>query len=172
MTLLPGASLVLLIGPPASGKSTFATGLVAAGVVQPEDVLSSDAYREARTGDPRPSGDDRRMWVQLRRDLLERMAAGRTTVVDATNVHPRRRARHIRVARSHRRAVVAVRFAVDVDELLARNAARARRVHDAAVVEMAAQATATSDEELLAEGVDVVLTAEALRRRLADALGP
>lgn len=162
----PDGSLVLLVGPPAAGKSTLAAELVTAGVVEAADVLSSDAYRQALTGDARDTSADRRMWVQLRRDLLERMAAGRTTVVDATNVFARRRARHIRAARAHGRPVVAVRFHVQLDELLARNAARDRRVHDAAVVDMAQQASTVRDDDLAAEGVSAVVDADQLRREL------
>lgn len=164
----PDGSLVLLMGPPAVGKSTLASELVSAGIVGAEDVLSSDAYREALTGDERDTSSDRRMWVQLRRDLLDRMAAGRTTVVDATNVFPRRRARHIRAAKAHGRPVVAVRFHVDVDELLARNAGRTRQVHAAAIVGMAEQASAVPDDALLAEGIAQVIDAERLRRDLAE----
>lgn len=164
----PDGSLVLLVGPPASGKSTLAASLVDAGIVEPGDVLSSDAYRQALTGDARPSGADRRMWVQLRRDLVERMAAGRTTVVDATNLFPRRRARHIRVAEAHGRPVVAVRFHADVDDLLGRNAARSRQVHSAAIVEMAAQDRTTTDDELFAEGVGSVIDADHLRIQIED----
>lgn len=164
----PDGSLVLLVGPPASGKSTLASELVSAGIVDAEDVLSSDAYRKALAGDETDTSSDRRMWVQLRRDLLERMAAGRTTVVDATNVFPRRRARHIRVAKAHGRPVVAVRFHVDVDDLLARNAGRDRQVHAEAIVGMAEQASAVPDDALLAEGIAEVIDAERLRRDLAE----
>lgn len=164
----PDGSLVLLVGPPASGKSTLAAMLVDAGVVDRDGVLSTDAYREALTGDAADTSADRRMWVQLRRDLLVRMAAGRTTVVDATNLFPRRRARHIRVARQHGRPVVAVRFDVGVDELLARNAARSRQVHAAAVVGMAEQAAAMRDDDLLAEGVATIVEAERLRAVLEE----
>jgi predicted kinase len=164
--LFPDRSLVLLVGPPAAGKSTLAAELIAAGVVDAGDVLSSDAYRQALTGDERDTSLDRRMWVQLRRDLIERMAAGRTTIVDATNVFPRRRARHIRVAKAHDRPVVAVRFHVRTDELLARNEERRRQVHDAAIVEMAEQADTTGDDDLLAEGVSEVIDAERVRRHL------
>lgn len=164
----PDGSLVLLVGPPASGKSTLAAMLVDAGVVDPGGVLSTDAHREALTGHAADSSADRRMWVLLRRELLERMAAGRTTVVDATNAFPRRRARHIRVAEQHGRPVVAVRFHVGVDELLARDAARSRHVHAAAIVGMAEQLAATRDEDLLAEGVARVVDADHLRAEVEE----
>lgn len=167
MSPFPEGSLVLLVGPPAAGKSTFAAVLVAAGLVDADDVLSSDAYREALTGDARDTRADRRMWVQLRRDLIGRMAAGRTTVVDATNLFPRRRARHIRVARVHGRPVVAVRFDVGLGDLLDRNTTRDRQVHASAIAAMAEQADATTDEDLLVEGVTAVVDAERIRREFA-----
>lgn len=161
--------MVLLVGPPASGKSTLAAAFVAAGWVEPDDVLSSDRYREALTGDASDTSADRRMWVQLRQDLVERMAAGATTVVDATNLFERRRARHIRVAKEHGRPVIAVRFDVPLGELVARNAARARVVPAGALAGMAGEmASSIHDDVLVAEGVDDVVTADAVLLELAQ----
>lgn len=163
MSLPNAEGLVLLVGPPAAGKSTFAAGLVAAGSVEPQDVLSSDAYREALTGDASDTSADRRVWVLLRRDLEERMAAGRTTVVDATNVFPRRRGRHIRVAKAHGRPVTAVVFDVPLDELLRRNAARPSPVPAGGVVFVAQSMPMTADPDtLVGEGVDHVVAADDL----------
>lgn len=157
---MPEGALVLLVGPPASGKSTYAAALVAAGVVAPGDVLSSDDVRAELTGSAEDIARDRAVFVRLRRDLSERLAAGRTTVVDATNLWPRKRARHVRVAREHGRPVVAVLFEVPVGELLARNAARERSVPVPAVLGMARQMRENVTEDALrAEGADVVLRA-------------
>lgn len=165
--IFPAGSLVLLVGPPASGKSTLAATLVAAGEVAAEDVLSTDAYREAVTGDAGDTSRDRKVWARLRQDLDRRMVAGRTTVVDATNLFPRRRARHISVARQHGRPVVVIRSDVAIPELLARNEARARVVKPGAVVGMAVHMRREVDSEtLLAEGVDTVLDADQVRRSL------
>lgn len=151
---------MLLVGPPASGKSTLAAALVAAGEVAEDDVLSTDAYRVLLTGDALDTSRDRQVWSLLRRELVPRMAEGRTTVVDATNLFPRRRARHLRVAAEHGRPVVAIRFDVAIGELLARNEARGRGVPPGGLVGMAVHMVRhVRDEALLEEGIDVVLAA-------------
>ena len=124
----PRGSLVLLVGPPAAGKSTLAAALVAVGLVDARDVLAADRYRARLTGDAADLRADRRVWPLLRLALRERLALGHTTVVDATNVHAAKRGRHLRVAQGFGRSVslrfavqqivppaVTVRFGVDVD---------------------------------------------------------
>jgi predicted kinase len=170
--LFPAGALVLLVGPPGAGKSTLAAALVAAGEVAADDVLCADTQRQRLTGDALDTSRDRNVWARLRRDLDTRLADGRTTVVDATNLFPRRRARHLAVARTRRRPVVAIRFDEPLEVLLARNGARARTVRTGAVVEMALQmADAVSDEALLAEGVGAVVPAGEVRTELASRIG-
>lgn len=156
-----------MVGPPAAGKSTLAAALVAAGEVAADDVLSTDTYREVLTGDALDLTSDRKVWVEVRARLVETMAAGRTTVVDATNLFARRRARHIRVAREHGRPVVAVRFEVPAAELLQRNEQRDRVLQENVVVTMAMEMEENSKREALAAEVDVVLDAEDVLRRLS-----
>jgi len=165
--IIPAGSLVLLVGPPAAGKSTLAAALVAAGEVAAGDVLSSDTYREVLAGDALELRQDRKVWAHVREQLDARMVAGRTTVVDATNLFPRRRARHIGVAREHGRQVVAIRFAVPAAELLARNETRERRLRPNVVVTMAVEMDQHADlETLKGEDVDLVLDADEVWRRL------
>jgi len=164
--IFPEGSLVVLVGAPGAGKSTLAAALVAAGVVAAEDVLSTDVYREQLSGDALDLTQDRKVWNQVREQLDERMAAGRTTVIDATNIIARRRARHIRIAREHGRPVVAVRFAVDAAELIRRNETRTRVVRPNVVVTLAVGMEEASAEVLAAEDIDLVLDADEVRRRL------
>ena len=165
MILQPG-SLVLLVGPPAAGKSTLAAALVDAREVDADDVLSTDTYREVLTGDALDLTSDRKVWTQVRERLVEKMAAGRTTVVDATNLFARRRARHIRVAREYRRPVVAIRFEVEAAELLERNETRQWVVRPDVVVTMAVEMEEHGGADTLAAEVDVVLDAGDVTRRL------
>jgi predicted kinase len=166
--ILPAGALVLLVGPPAAGKSTLAAALVAAGEVVADDVLSTDTYRETLTGNALELTQDRKVWAQVRDQLTVRMAAGRTTIIDATNLFPRRRARHITVARAHGRPVVAVRFEVPADELLERNEARDRVLRPNVVVTMAMEMEEHAGPEALVAEVDEILDADDVVRRLRD----
>ena len=166
--IVPAGALVLLVGPPAAGKSTLTAALVAAGEVDADDVLSTDTYREVLTGDALDLTSDRTVWVQVRERLVQKMAAGRTTLVDATNLFPRRRARHIAVAREYGRPVVAIRFEVAAAELLERNEQRQRELRPNVVVTMAVEMEEHAGTEALSDEVDIVLDAEDVRRRLSE----
>lgn len=126
---LPEPCLVVLIGAAGSGKSTLA-----ARVFRPDEVLSSDAYRELVAGDPTDQSATRSAFSLLHRDLARRMARGLTTVVDATNVTAFARRSIVRRAAAH--AIPAVAIVLDLPPalVLARNATRAgRSVPEAAV---------------------------------------
>ena len=166
--ILPEGALVLLVGAPAAGKSTLAAALVAAGEVDAEDVLSTDTYREVLSGDALDLTSDRKVWVQVSERLVEKMQAGRTTVVDATNLFPHRRARHIAVAREQGRPVVAIHFEVPAAQLLERNDARERVLRPNVVVTMAVEMEEHAGTDALAAEVDIVLDAEDVRRRLSE----
>lgn len=156
----------MFVGPPATGKSTFAARLVDAGVVEVHDVLSTDALREELTGDASDTSRDRAVFARIRSALEERMRAGRTTVVDATGLWSRGRARHLAVARAFGRPTVAVRFATPLHDLLIRNQLRPRVVPAGVVVHMARQLEeASTEEQLRAEGFDVVVDARDVFRR-------
>ena len=80
-------SLVLTVGPAASGKSTLLRALVADGVV--DRVVSTDAVR-AELGLPPAETDT--TYATTRGRVREALRAGQVVAVDATNVRSSDRA--------------------------------------------------------------------------------
>jgi predicted kinase len=120
---LPEPSLVVLVGAAGSGKSTLAARLFRA-----DEVLSSDAFRELVAGDAAEQSATRAAFGILHRELARRMALGRTTVVDATNVTAFARRSLLRRAAAHGIPAVAVILALPPTLVLARNATRPGRI--------------------------------------------
>lgn len=122
-------SLVVLVGAAGSGKSTFAARHFA-----PEEILSSDAYRALIAGDEADQRATRAAFAALHRQLRSRLTAGRLTVVDATNVE--RTARRPMLAIAGAAGLPATALVLDLPPalVLARNATRAGRVVDDAIV--------------------------------------
>jgi protein phosphatase len=120
---LPDPCLVVLVGAAGSGKSTFATRRFAR-----DAVLSSDAFRGIVSGDETDQRVTRAAFSILHRELSRRLAAGRTTIVDATNVTAF--ARRGLVRRAAAAGVPSVAIVLDLPPalVLARNATRAGHI--------------------------------------------
>lgn len=116
---LPEPCLVVLVGAAGSGKSTFVARHFA-----PDEVLGSDAFRELVAGDPTDQRATRPAFAALHRALRGRLAQGRTTVVDATNVTAGARSALLRIARAAGVPAVAIVLDLPRDAVLARNAGR------------------------------------------------
>jgi protein phosphatase len=149
----PEPCLVVLVGAAGSGKSTMAARLFAA-----DQILSSDAFRNIVSGDAADQTATRVAFAMLHRELDRRLAAGLTTVVDATNVTSF--ARRSLVRRAERHGVPAVALVLDLEPTLvqARNATRAGRIVPAAAVERQLDQLARSlqRDALATEGFTVV----------------
>jgi protein phosphatase len=121
--------MVVLIGPSGSGKSTFARRHFAA-----TEVLSSDEMRAMVADDAADQSATEAAFELLHTALALRLARGRLSVVDATNLEAWARGRLLAVARRHARPAVAIAFDTPLDECLARNAARPdRRLPEGAI---------------------------------------
>ena len=153
--VVPDPSLVVLLGPAGAGKSTFARRWFA-----PDEILSSDALRAAVAGDPADQSASAIAFATLHRQLGQRLAAGRLTVVDATNV--RRGARRSLLLRARRTGWPAIAIVLDLPAPVVhqRNAARIERVVDARVVDdqLAALRRTLVAGQLAAEGFAAVHT--------------
>jgi predicted kinase len=109
---IPELALVALVGISGSGKSTFAREHF-----RPTQVLSSDFFRGLIADDENDQSASADAFEALHYIAGKRLAAGRLTVVDATNLQPHARAGLIEVAREH--DVLPVAVVLDVPEALA-----------------------------------------------------
>ena len=126
---LPADALVLLVGAAGSGKSSLAARLF-----EPDSVLSSDALRAELSGDPANQAVSRLAFRLLHDRAERRLAAGRLTVIDATNVTAVARRPLHRLAARHARPAVAIVLDLPAAICLERNARRPGRVVPEAAV--------------------------------------
>src|SRR3712207_1178480 len=102
---IPDLSLVVLVGPSSTGKSTFAREHF-----RPTEVLSSDACRALVADDENDQTATEAAFAVLHFIAGHRLARGRLTAVDATNVRPRARIPLLELARRNHVPAVAVVF--------------------------------------------------------------
>ena len=119
---IPELSLVVLVGVSGSGKSTFA-----ARHFLPTEVLSSDACRALVSDDENDQSATDAAFEVLHFIAGQRLAAGRLTVIDATNVQPASRRSLLDVAKRHHTLAVAIVLDVPREVADRRNAVRPER---------------------------------------------
>lgn len=119
---LPRLSLVLLIGPSGSGKSTFSRKHFL-----PTEVISSDFCRGLVSDDENDQSATTEAFDLLHTILRKRLAAGRLTVIDATNVQEASRKPLLQIAKEYHVPVVGLVFKVEEQICQERNVARPDR---------------------------------------------
>ena len=119
---IPNLSFVVLIGPSGSGKSTFASRHFL-----PTEVLSSDFCRGLVSDDENSQSATNDAFDVLHYIAAKRLAAGRLTVVDATNVQREARQPLVKLAREYHTLPVAIVFNLPEDVCQERNRDRADR---------------------------------------------
>jgi protein phosphatase len=119
---LPDPALVVLVGASGAGKSRFARAHFA-----PTEIVGSDACRALVCDDENDQSATAAAFELVHLLVDRRLARGRTTVVDATNVQPEARAPLLDAARRHH--VTPVAIVLDMPESLcaARDAVRTDR---------------------------------------------
>ena len=143
----PELSLVVLIGTSGSGKSTFARQHFL-----PTEVLSSDFCRALVSDDENCQAATNDAFAVLHFIAGKRLAAGRLTVIDATNVQPEARKPLVELAREYHCLPVAVVF--DMPEKLCqeRNTSRSDRNFGPHVIRQQRQQLQKSIRNLKREG--------------------
>lgn len=102
---IPELALVVLIGPSGCGKSTFARTHF-----KPTEVLSSDFCRGLVSDDENDQSSSEDAFAVLHFVATKRLAAGKLTVIDATNVQAEDRKHLLALAREYHVLPVALVF--------------------------------------------------------------
>jgi protein phosphatase len=119
---LPKLSLIVLIGPSGAGKSTFARKHFL-----PTEILSSDACRGMVSDDENNQTVSKEAFEVLHFIAAKRLALGRLTVIDATNVQPEARKPLVALARQYHCLPIAIVLNVPEKLCLERNRLRDER---------------------------------------------
>lgn len=133
--------IVILVGLPGSGKSTYLKKIGVRG-------LSSDAVRGLLADDETNQNIHREVFATLRYLLRRRLALGRpVTYLDATHLTPRERRPYLKIGQLYGCQVEAVFFDVPMEVCRERNRSRSRVVPEEAMERMAAKLTPPTLEE-------------------------
>ncbi|OUL23358.1 polynucleotide kinase-phosphatase [Nostoc sp. 106C] len=154
---IPELSLIVLIGASGSGKSTFARKHF-----QPFEVLSSDFCRGLVSNDENSQSASGDAFEVLHFIAAKRLAAGKLTVVDATNVQMEDRKHLLQMARQYHCFAIAI--VLDLPEELCheRNQQRSDRNFGPHVVRRHTQMLRRSLRGLEKEGFRYVYTLKSL----------
>ncbi|WP_406144332.1 AAA family ATPase [Streptomyces sp. NBC_01012] len=156
------AGLVVLVGPPASGKTSFVRALIESGQIDAETVVSSDEIRAELFGtspaEAESDAADARIFEERDRRIIARLATDRSAVAESTNVTPQARERLIAIAGHFNAPVTMLRFDPDVTDLLQQYTERGRTDLTASDVRAyaAAMAQDAGADQLRSEGATTV----------------
>lgn len=148
---LPELSLVVLIGPSAAGKSTFARAHF-----KETEILSSDYCRALAADDENDLAATDDAFAILHFIAGRRLERGRLTVVDATNVQPEARKPLIALARQYHCLPVAIVFDLPTKIYQERNLQRSDRNLPERVIRQHTQQLRRSITKLRGEGFTAV----------------
>ncbi len=149
--------LILLIGPPASGKSTFARKLLAQQHLDDSAYISNDHIAKQLFGVTTDRGDkDGEIFAEQDRRIEAKLASHDVAIVDATNVKPEARRRLVAIAQQYNSPVYAFCFWRDKATLLKQNQGRDVVVPENMVLEYASLMEQVTADTLLNEGIDLI----------------
>ena len=145
--IIPDPALVLLVGPSGSGKSTFAHKHF-----KPTEILSSDFCRGLVSDDETDQSATNDAFEVLHFIAAKRLAAGKLTVIDATNVQVEARKPLLALAREYHYLTVAFVFNMPPKLCQERNEARPDRNFKPHVIRRQSQQLRRSLRNLKREG--------------------
>jgi len=150
----PNGTLIILCGPPGSGKSTYASHLqhcYYCPVVCPDDI------RQELTGDASDQTHNTEVFDTVYKRLIYYLQCGYSVVYDATNCRPNYRTKILSVVKDLAKKVVCIIFTTPIAECIKRNAERDRKVPDSVIEKM--YLGLRNHPPTIYEGYDVIIRA-------------
>lgn len=115
-------TLVVLVGPPGAGKSTWARRHF-----QWSEIVSSDMFRMQLTDDANDMSVTREVFQLVDRVAHARLRHGRLTVLDSINGRPARRRKLVQLAHQLNSRAIAVSFQLPLEVCVSRDREREGR---------------------------------------------
>ena len=152
---IPELALVILIGPSASGKSTFARKHF-----KPTEIITSDLCRALVADDENAQDATAAAFEVLHLIASKRLESGRLTVIDATNVQPESRKSLVELAKKYYCLVVGIVFDMPERVMIERNKLRTDRTVRQDVIHRQRDQMRRSQRFLKREGFRYIFTLE------------
>ena len=153
------ASVIVLIGVPASGKSSLAEQILYTSNQKsptPTQLISPDRIRASLYGSASKQGDWSEIWVQIQQQFAEAAHSQQSVIYDATNYKREYRQDIITLAKEYSfKPITGIWLNVPLWICLSRNEMRDRVVPEDVVVEM--YRTLSYNPPSLSEGFDRIL---------------
>lgn len=140
-TNLHGA-LTVLVGLPASGKSTWAKEFAGTAI-----IVSTDDLRQKLTGDAADQSRNGDVWRQAYETAAYWLTVGKNVIFDATNCGKRDRRNIVRTLGRCAKQINAVYFNTPLEECKRRNQKRERKVPDEVYLRMVSRLSVPTKEE-------------------------
>lgn len=151
-----GANLIILVGPPGSGKSVYANKFVNETNTE-WIIISPDIIRGELTGDESDQSQNVRVFNRVYSDLVESLDQGFNVIYDATNCRSIHRHKILSAVKGHTNKVICIVFATAMSDCLANNKSRDRVVPEDVIERM--YFTLKKHPPTIFEGYDAILKA-------------
>jgi predicted kinase len=138
------ATLTIMVGLPASGKSTIAKTLEEFGSIT---IVSTDSIRKELLGAEENQSNPQLIFDTAYARIEETLKSGKNCALDATNLKAKNRKWLCKKFRPYADRIVAYYLATDAETCIARDKARERTVGEEVIRRMAATASKPSLDE-------------------------